>query len=1071
MEETVPFGADHALGIRLLGELAVVRAGTAVPLPASKRTRALLGYLVATGAPVSRQTLCDLLWDGPDDPRAALRWSLTKLRPVVDDVDAARLVADRDRVAFAAGDALVDLNVVARLLAAGADAATVPMLEQAAMLLHGEFLDGLDLPACYRFHNWCMAERERYGVIRRAVLTELIVRFARQPGAALPHARALVAAEPLDETAHATLVRLLGGAGRYPDAEQHYEYARALLRREISARPGGPLDEAIHAVRRSVRAAVDGPQATSVKSESRESRDSTSSDVGPSESNAGAGREGADAELAATAFVDVHACAAGPLVGRFVERSAIQAALASGAHDHRTLLLFVGEPGIGKTSLLDYLADTARAAGYRVLRGRCFEAETVRPYGLWLDALQPLKASLFPPPDSVRKADGAPLADRLFGADEDLLARGREQLFGVVAQTLREVAAEQPLVLVLDDLQWLDEGSAALLHFLCRSLGADTPVIFSGAARSGQIDDNHWARRMIQSLSRAGHLQTHVLAPFEEAEVAELLAHSAASIEPQHALRESGGNPLFIVELARAGDRSLARRGQSLDGLIDARLAELGDDARELLSWAAAIGHELQLELLAEAMSITIPELFRRLDRVHRWGLLRATGDGHFDFSHDLVRAAVYRALTQPRRRAIHRQFARVLLAACENAPGLHGELVHHASLADDPLMTAQACVAAGEHCLRVFANAEAAAVAKRGLAHVVRVPQRAEQIRLTISLFTLQAVSLGNSGVRRLPELAGQLECAIEAADALSLHAEAAQGLHIVSWLRQQANDTERVRTATLDAERMTRKADVITRCRQLANTARCLLEVEADLPQARSLLEQADSLASSLELRVIELLWGRGLLARAEGDLDTASTDIARAVALARLHEDHWREYECVVWLAILAFERERFDDVIAHATDAVEIAQRMGDERAPFAETLRALARLHLNDTLAEADVSAGLDGLREMDDMAHLSYALNEAAALALRGGCIETAQRYALEALQAATTVRRPTEAIVAASYLVEATAGQAQLKSQRLDELRRLSGDVLPGRRAAAALERAERGCGSIPTLVSTRGH
>ena len=82
------------LRICLLGELRVLRCGNPVALPASKRSRALLGYLVGVGRAESRQALCDLLWDGPDDPRAELRWSLSKLRPVVDDAGATRI---RDR--------------------------------------------------------------------------------------------------------------------------------------------------------------------------------------------------------------------------------------------------------------------------------------------------------------------------------------------------------------------------------------------------------------------------------------------------------------------------------------------------------------------------------------------------------------------------------------------------------------------------------------------------------------------------------------------------------------------------------------------------------------------------------------------------------------------------------------------------------------------------------------------------------------------------------------------------------------------------------------------------------------
>src|SRR5688500_16978481 len=97
----IPSGGTDTLRIRLLGDLQVQRAdGSPIALPASRRTRALLGFLVATAASQLRSALCDLLWEGPDDPRASLRWSLTKLRPVVDGPDTRRLVADRDHVAF-----------------------------------------------------------------------------------------------------------------------------------------------------------------------------------------------------------------------------------------------------------------------------------------------------------------------------------------------------------------------------------------------------------------------------------------------------------------------------------------------------------------------------------------------------------------------------------------------------------------------------------------------------------------------------------------------------------------------------------------------------------------------------------------------------------------------------------------------------------------------------------------------------------------------------------------------------------------------------------------------------------
>src|SRR5215471_7491032 len=136
-------GGQKPLKIRLLGELAVVRGGEARGLPASKKARALLGYLVATGRPHLRERLCELLWDGPDDPRASLRWALAKLRPVVSEHGYERLVTDRDHVEFAA--AAVDVDVAEIRALGDVAASTTEALQSAAARFAGPFLEGLDL--------------------------------------------------------------------------------------------------------------------------------------------------------------------------------------------------------------------------------------------------------------------------------------------------------------------------------------------------------------------------------------------------------------------------------------------------------------------------------------------------------------------------------------------------------------------------------------------------------------------------------------------------------------------------------------------------------------------------------------------------------------------------------------------------------------------------------------------------------------------------------------------------------------------------------------------------------------
>ena len=984
------------LRIRLLGGLELRRGGTLLQLPASRRTRALLGFLVATGSPHSRSSLCDLLWDGPDDPRASLRWSLTKLRTVVDARDATRLRADRDKVAFDAGGCEVDTQQVAAALA-GNDPQTLALadLEALAVLLRGEFLDGLDLPACYRFHHWCVNAREHYGGMRRTVLAALTGRLAAEPERALPYGHAMVEADPLAEVAHATLVGLLGSARRYPEAERHYEWARDLLRREVAMPAGGPLDDAIHRVRREVRAGAGGARPHGQASEA--------TSMPPDH---GSGPSGTSHRL----------------LGRERECVAITEAIAGCPQPK--LLHFAGAPGIGKTCLLDRLAADAAAAGHDVIRGRCFEAEMIRPYGLWLDALrgvatQGMEASVL--------AQAAPLLAGRSPGDGS-----RERLFDAAMALLCELASRRPVALTLDDLQWIDEGSAALLHFLARHLVGRTGFVFACAARAGEIDDNVRARSLLQSLVREDLVRRFDLAPLSLATARTLLAPQ--SLDAERAWRLSGGNPLYLLELARATRRG-DNAGEGLDDLIRSHLRSLDDDARELLAWAAAAGREVRPSLLAEAAGLPMGEVLARLHRLERHGLLAASGrSGHVDFAHDLVRQTLYRSLSQARRQAIHGQYLHVLQRESAADDSLHGEIVHHAELAGDDLVAAQACLAAGQHCLRLFANPQAADVAERGLGHLAALAPGVQRLGLEIALLRLRVAAAAGPVGRRLPALAERIGRATAEAEALGLHEDAASGWEILAYLRQWSSDDGDPREATLTAERMTRSGDAATHCVQLANSGRCLLDIEADMERGRELLAEATVRATALGLEVMEIDWGRALVARADGRLEAARDSLAVAVALARRAANHWREFECMVWLATVELEQGSYADVLRHVGEIAAAAARMGEPPPPFARAMGAVARWRGNGAAAQAgsgpsaeeDLLASLAALRDQDDKAHLAYALNEAAALAQEAGRPHVAARFAAEALGAARAVRRATEMTVAAARLVDACARGAE---------------------------------------------
>src|SRR5262245_41181333 len=217
------------LYVSVVGDLTVRRGRTRVRLPSSKKTRALLAYLAVTARSHSRARLCSMFWSVPDDPRAALRWSLTHLRPLLDEPDCQRIIADRDNVALDVSRVAVDVASVRSIARRPVDCIPIDALRQAIKTLEGDFLAGLDLPECHEFQSWCVGEREETRRLRARLLTALIARLEGIPEDALPHARRLSLLEPASETAQAMLIRLLRRAGRQREAGEHFRRAQRQL--------------------------------------------------------------------------------------------------------------------------------------------------------------------------------------------------------------------------------------------------------------------------------------------------------------------------------------------------------------------------------------------------------------------------------------------------------------------------------------------------------------------------------------------------------------------------------------------------------------------------------------------------------------------------------------------------------------------------------------------------------------------------------------------------------------------------------------------------------------------------
>jgi DNA-binding SARP family transcriptional activator len=237
----------RGLELRLLGEVEVVRDGKVLALPPSRKTRALLAYLALRGRPSGRDHLCELLWELPDDPRGSLRWSLSKLRRLVDEDDRPRIVADRNQVRFDPEGVAIDVKALCGLVDEGLESVSTEALEEASVRYQGNFLEGLELTQLHAFYAWCVSERDRVARAQAALLQALIERLAATPERALPHARALVVRSPYDEALRADLIRLLVRSGRADEAEQQLRMGERLLA-EIGRTSQGLLAEARHEV-------------------------------------------------------------------------------------------------------------------------------------------------------------------------------------------------------------------------------------------------------------------------------------------------------------------------------------------------------------------------------------------------------------------------------------------------------------------------------------------------------------------------------------------------------------------------------------------------------------------------------------------------------------------------------------------------------------------------------------------------------------------------------------------------------------------------------------------------------
>jgi DNA-binding SARP family transcriptional activator len=720
--------ANASVSVAVLGVTEACDA-TGAPIDVgTPKQRALLAALaLQRGRPVSVGALEEILWG--EEPPAAVAASLqayvsglrkalepdrpprTPARVVVTAVPgyALRIPAD----ALDAERYITTVTDVHRGLApdsgfdgsvlAPSDEATLgrhrAALEKGLALWRGEpYADLGDAPAA-------VAERARLDDLRLVALLDLAsIRLAQGEHAALAGELAPLRHEfPLHEGVALRQVLAEYRCGRQADALATLRAVRDELSETLGVDPGPALQALELAVLRQ-DPALDWhpPSAATVTAEPARAEPPPTPAV---PTDAGALQTG-DPRL-------------WPVVGRESELAALNTQLDAASSGHTGFALLVGEPGIGKTRLVEEVMARARARGFVTMGGRCSEDEGAPPLWPWRSILTSLHAQLpadfwsevvapyaahladLLPPEAL--TDLAPLPD-VSGEGQ---AEQRFRVWDAVSALLASVAVRQPVLVVLDDLHWADTSSLRLLRHLAQSV-PETALLVVGTRRPNPEPEGALAE-VGEAVARRHGLRMDLVG-LDAADVVQLVEAAGGqtpTAERAEQLRaRTDGNPFFVVELVRWQGSGTA--GQEVPTLVSdvvaRRIDQLPSATRQVIRSAAVLGRTFDLDVLAQLRDEDEDEVLDELDPALAAGIVfeSRTQVGQFRFAHALVQEAVYHGMSAVRRARRHAEAAQVL--ADHPAEAAHHWLAAGPSHAGNAWRAASV---AAEEARRVFGHEE----------------------------------------------------------------------------------------------------------------------------------------------------------------------------------------------------------------------------------------------------------------------------------------------------------------------------------------------------------------------------
>jgi DNA-binding CsgD family transcriptional regulator/tetratricopeptide (TPR) repeat protein len=656
----------------------------------------------------------------------------------------------------------------------------------------------------------------------------------------------------------------------------------------------------------------------------------------------------------------------GVLIERAAEREWLDAPLREARAGHGSLVLLTGEAGVGKTRFSE------DAAGGDLLRGAA--GPGAPPYGPVTSAL---RGFLRTTPDGLARCGPltAHLALLLPELGEPVAESDRPTLFEAIRCALAAVVAEQPAVLLLDDLQWSDDATLELLAALARPL-QELPLLVLAAYRSDEVPRAHQLRRLRNDLRRTQLLRELVLGPLSAAGTAELagrVLRSAPSPRLAAALHDrTGGLPFFVEELAAALDSGgrLHAGDAGLELSLDAdvplpptirdavllRASDLSARARATAEAAAVAGSRFDVELVAALGSAA------GLDELLASGLIVEPAPGRAAFRHPLARDAIYEDVPWLRRRALHSA-----LAAALDARGAdQAEVAAHWLAARDGPRALDALVRAVAERAAVHAYRDAARLGRQALdrwpegergAERIAVLERharfaglagelAEATRAQREVVAARraegdgrALADAERGLAGMYELRGDRERALAArrvaADAFAANGfpgeAAADRLIAAGYLVSAGKQREAIELTTRAGEEASRAERVDLRARVLGLDGIARVkggEYEAGTETIRAGLSLA--LEHELTLEAAELYQRLGTAHEIAGDYGGARSALDTAVGLCEATGADALQHTCFGCLAYVLRELGDWER-------AVELSDGLRADGAPAADTL--------------------------------------------------------------------------------------------------------------------------------------